>query len=168
MEYLNSDIPVMGHETGQYQVYPNFKKEIPKYENGVFAPRNLSNFQSIMEKKGLSDMNETFSRVTARTSAISYRADIEAALKTAGFGGYQLLSIQDFPGQNTALVGILDSFMDDKDGGFTSEEYKSFNSPITTLAKLPKYMYNQSDSFNAEVVVTNYSEENLNNVSEHL
>lgn len=165
MEYLNSDIPVMGHETGQYQVYPNFKKEIPKYENGVFAPRNLSNFQSIMEKKGLSDMNETFSRVTARTSAISYRADIEAALKTAGFGGYQLLSIQDFPGQNTALVGILDSFMDDKDGGFTSEEYKSFNSPITTLAKLPKYMYNQSDSFNAEVVVTNYSEENLNNVS---
>ena len=165
MEYLNSDIPVMGHETGQYQVYPNFSKEIPKYETGVFAPRNLSNFQSIMEKKGLSDMNETFSKVTARTSAISYRADIEAALKTTGFGGYQLLSIQDFPGQNTALVGILDSFMDDKDGGFTSEEYKSFNSPVTTLAKIPKYMYNQSDDFTAEVVITNYSEENISDIS---
>lgn len=165
MEYLDSDIPVMGHETGQYQVYPNFNKEIPKYESGVFAPRNLMNFQSIMEKKGLSDMNETFSKVTARTSAISYRADIEAALKTKAFGGYQLLSIQDFPGQNTALVGILDSFMDDKDGGFTSEEYKSFNSPVTTLAKIPKYMYNQSDSFKAEVVITNYSEENINNIS---
>lgn len=165
MEYLNSDIPVMGHETGQYQVYPNFKKEIPKYENGVFAPRNLSNFQSIMEKKGLLDMNEVFSRVTARTSAISYRADIEAALKTTGFGGYQLLSIQDFPGQNTALVGILDSFMEDKDGGFTSEEYKSFNSPVTTLARIPKYMYNQSDSFKAEVVIANYSEENISDVS---
>lgn len=165
MEYLDSDIPVMGHETGQYQVYPNFKKEIPKYENGIFAPRNLSNFQSIMEKKGLTNMNETFSKVTARTSAIQYRADIEAALKTTGFGGYQLLSIQDFPGQNTALVGILDSFMDDKDGGFTSDEYKSFNSPVVALARIPKYMYNASDFFNAEAVMTNYSEDDITSVS---
>ncbi|MBQ8300584.1 MAG: hypothetical protein IJX57_01275, partial [Clostridia bacterium] len=164
MEYLNSDIPVMGHETGQYQVYPNFEKEIPKYESGVFAPRNLSRFQDTMESKGLIDKNEEFSRVTARTSAIQYRADIEAALKTSNFGGYQLLSIQDFPGQNTALVGILDSFMDDKDGGFTSEEYKSFNSPVTTLAKIPKYMYNTTDTFTAEAVITNYSEDDINDI----
>ena len=165
IEYLNSDIPVMGHETGQYQVLPKFDQEIEKYNDTVFAPRNLSNFKSIMQNKGLLYMNDKFSESTARTSAIQYRADIEAALKTNSFGGYQLLSIQDFPGQNTALVGILDSFMDDKDGGFTSEEYKSFNSPVTVLAKLPKYTYNTSDELDAEIVIANYSENELRGVA---
>lgn len=163
--YLNSDTPVMGHETGQYQVLPKFDQEIARYDNTVFAPRNLSNFKSIMNNKGLLYMNDKFSEATARTSAIQYRADIEAAIKTNGFGGYQLLSIQDFPGQNTALVGILDSFMQDKDGGFTSEEYKSFNSPVTTLAKIPKYMYNTTDAFIAEAVIANYSESAINGIA---
>lgn len=161
MENLNSDVPIMGHEVGQYQVYPNFAKEIPKYERGVFAPRNLEAFRSTMDSKGLLNMNAEFSKTTARTSAIAYRADMEAALKTNNFGGYQLLSIQDFPGQNTALMGILDCFMDDKEGGFTSEEYKSFNSPVTALAEIPKYIYKTTDDFTADIVLTNYSEDNI-------
>ncbi len=158
-------VPVMNHEAGQYQTIPNFDKEIPKYEKGIFAAKNLERFRSIMEGKGLLAMNQEFAKATARTSAIQYRADIEAALRTPGFGGYQLLSIQDFPGQNTALVGILDSFMEDKEGGFTKEEYKSFNSPVTVLGKLPKLMYASEDEFVADVVLTNYSESDLQNIS---
>lgn len=165
VEYLGSDIPVMGHEVGQYQVLPKFDEEIAKYDDTVFAPRNLSNFRQLMQNKGMLEMNDRFSESTARTSAIQYRADIEAALKTNNFGGYQLLSIQDFPGQNTALVGILDSFMDDKDGGFTAEEYRSFNGPVTTIARIPKYVYNTDEDFTAEIVTTNYSESVISNVS---
>ena len=36
-----------------------------------------------------------------------YREDIETSLRTPGFGGFQLLDLQDFPGQGTALVGAL-------------------------------------------------------------
>ena len=45
---------------------------------------------------------------------ICYRADIEAALRTPGLSGFQLLDLQDFPGQGTALVGILNVFMESK------------------------------------------------------
>lgn len=157
--------PVIGHEVGQYQVIPNFKKEIPKYEDGIFSPKNLVKFQETMKSKGLLEMNEKFSQATARSSAIQYRAEIEAALRTPGFGGYELLSIQDFPGQDTALVGILDSFMEEKEGGFTKAEYKSFNSPVTVLAKLPKYMYSVSDAFMADIILTNYGEADIHNVN---
>ena len=106
------DKPLMNHEAGQYQVLPLFDEEIPKYESGVFEARNLQYYRDLMESKGLLHMNEIFSKVSARVSAIGYRADMETALRTPDMAGYQLLSIQDFPGQGTAHVGILDNFMD--------------------------------------------------------
>ncbi|MFR5758489.1 MAG: hypothetical protein ACLUE2_10410 [Bacteroides cellulosilyticus] len=39
---------------------------------------------------------------------------MEYAFRTPGFGGFQLLDLQDYPGQGSALVGILDAFMDSK------------------------------------------------------
>jgi len=35
-------------------------------------------------------------------SAICHREDVEAALRTPGFGGFQMLDLQDFSGQGTA------------------------------------------------------------------
>ena len=43
-----------------------------------------------------------------------YKAEMETAIRTRGMAGFQLLDLQDFPGQGTALVGILDAFMDSK------------------------------------------------------
>ena len=43
-----------------------------------------------------------------------YRAEMEMAFRTPGMAGFQLLDLQDYPGQGTALVGILDAFMDNK------------------------------------------------------
>ena len=89
------DKPLMNHEAGQYQVLPLFDEEIPKYESGVFEARNLQYYRDLMESKGLLHMNEIFSKVSARVSAIGYRADMETALRTPDMAGYQLLSIQD-------------------------------------------------------------------------
>ena len=47
-------------------------------------------------------------------SRCTYKADIEAALRTRNFGGFQLLGLNDFPGQGTALVGVLDAFWEEK------------------------------------------------------
>jgi hypothetical protein len=57
--------------------------------------------------------------------ALCYKADIEAALRTKDFGGFQLLDLHDFPGQGTALVGVLDPFWGEK-GYISPAEYKRF------------------------------------------
>ena len=155
------NVPVMNHEAGQYQVLPWFDVEIPKYESGIFRARNLETYRNIMEQNGILNMNEKFSRASARLSAIGYKADIETALRSE-LAGYQLLSIQDFPGQGTAHCGILDNFMDDKPGGFTKAEYKSFNDSVVVLGLLPKLVYTNGETLSAAISVSNYSPTALN------
>ena len=159
--------PIMSHEVGQYQVYPNFDVEIPKYAASVFEPRFLTYCRNKMQEHGLQDMNEKFSKATARTASLMYRMDIETSLRTPRFGGFQLLGIQDYPGQGNALWGIFDPFMDRKQGTFTDEKFRSFNGPVTVLAKIPTFQYRTTDGFRAEIVVPNYSEDDLRGVAGH-
>jgi hypothetical protein len=159
--------PIMSHEVGQYQVYPHFDVEIPKYAASVFEPRFLTYCRNKMQEHGLQDMNEKFSMATARTASIMYRAEIETALRTPRFGGFQLLSIQDYPGQGNALWGIFDPFMDRKPGTFTDEKFRSFNGPVTVLARIPTFQYRTTDGFHAEIVIPNYSEDDLRGVTVH-
>jgi hypothetical protein len=56
---------------------------------------------------------------------LCYKEDIESALRTHGMGGFQLLGLQDFPGQGTALVGVVDPFWDEKPY-ISAEEYRRF------------------------------------------
>lgn len=43
-----------------------------------------------------------------------YKLEIEAAMRSEYISGFQLLDLQDFTGQGTALVGMLDAFMEEK------------------------------------------------------
>lgn len=119
---IRSDMPTVSHEIGQWCVYPNFK-EIDKY-TGVLKAKNLEIFKETLADKGMEDMGEKFLYASGRLQTLCYKADIEAALRTPGFAGFQLLDLHDFPGQGTALVGVLDPFWDDK-GYVTGEEYLS-------------------------------------------
>lgn len=105
-------MPTVSHEIGQWCVYPNFK-EIDKY-TGVLKAKNLEIFKETLADKGMEDMGEKFLYASGRLQTLCYKADIEAALRTPGFAGFQLLDLHDFPGQGTALVGVLDPFWDDK------------------------------------------------------
>jgi hypothetical protein len=67
-----------------------------------------------LEKAGMLDQWKDFLRVSGALSVLCSREEIEAALRTPGFAGFQLFDIQDRPGQGTALVAILDAFMDSK------------------------------------------------------
>lgn len=116
---IRSDMPTVSHEIGQWCVYPNFK-EIDKY-TGVLKAKNLEIFKETLADKGMEDMGEKFLYASGRLQTLCYKADIEAALRTPGFAGFQLLDLHDFPGQGTALVGVLDPFWDDK-GYVTGED----------------------------------------------
>ncbi|MCU0407662.1 MAG: beta-glycosidase [Bacteroidales bacterium] len=148
-------IPVMGTEVGQYQVYPDYD-EIEKY-TGVMKPWNLEVFRSRLEENGLSGQAKEFFRASGALSAICYKADIEMAMRTPGFGGFHLLDLQDFPGQGTALIGLLDAFMDSK-GLVSPEEFGHFCNSVVPLAIFDKYCWSGDETFSGRIKVANYSD----------
>ena len=107
------DVPVVSHEIGQWCVFPNLD-EIPKY-SGPLKPRNFEIVRDMLEAQGMIDQARDFFMASGKLQTICYKEEIEAALRTPGFGGFQLLDLHDFPGQGTALVGMLDPFWEPKD-----------------------------------------------------
>ena len=154
----HSTVPIIGHETGQFQAYPDYS-EIPKY-TGVLKPINLEIFKVRLEKAGLGKYAADFCLASGRLMAINYREEMEEAVRTPGFGGFQLLDIQDFPGQGTALVGILNAFMESK-GFITPEKWRMSCSPTVLLARFPQYTYTSGDRFSAEIQVAHYGAEDV-------
>jgi hypothetical protein len=157
----NLPYPVISHETGQYSTFPNFS-EIAKY-TGVTRATNLAYFKKRVDDAGLGQLAQAFHSASGILSANLYREEIEAALRTPSFGGYQLLDLQDFPGQGTALVGILDAFMDPK-GVITAEEWRTFCSPIVPLARFDKFVWSSGETFRADLEISHFGATDLTEV----
>ncbi|HOH65743.1 MAG TPA: hypothetical protein PLX34_16960, partial [Sedimentisphaerales bacterium] len=105
-------VPIISHEIGQWCVYPNFD-EMKKYK-GVLKAKNFEIFRDSLDAHGMLDQARDFLIASGKLQTILYKEEIEAALRTPGFGGFQLLDLHDFPGQGTALVGVLDPFWEYK------------------------------------------------------
>lgn len=153
-------MPYVSHEIGQWCVYPNFK-EIQKY-TGVLKAKNLEIFQETLEENHMGDLADSFLLASGKLQALCYKADIEAALRTKGFAGFQLLDLHDFPGQGTALVGVMDPFWEEK-GYISSEEYSRFCNQTVPLARFEKRVFYDTDTIKAAVEVAHFGEEALKN-----
>jgi hypothetical protein len=146
-------VPMIGHETGQFQVSPDFR-EIPQY-TGVLRARNLEIFRERLKAAGMLDQAHDFVRASGALSAICYREDIEAALRTPEMAGFQLLDIQDFPGQGTALVGMLNDFMESK-GVIEPEKWREFCCETVPLLRMEKYTWTSAETFKGRVQIAHY------------
>lgn len=146
--------PLISHEIGQYSVYPNLK-EIAKY-TGTLMPLNFIGIRNDLKQKGLLHKAEDYTQASGRLAALLYKEEIERALRTPDFNGYQLLGLQDFPGQSTALVGLVDAFWDSK-GVCDPADFRQFCAPVVPLALFPKATYDTDESFEAYIEVANYS-----------
>ncbi|RED22518.1 glycosyl hydrolase family 2 [Flavobacterium cutihirudinis] len=147
-------VPVVTHEIGQYAVYPKLD-EISKY-TGVLEPINFKSVKEDLERKGLINKAADYTNASGKLAVILYKEEIERALKTAGISGFQLLDLHDFPGQGTALVGLLDAFWDSK-GLISAEEFREFSAPVVPLLRFAKATYTNNETFTASLDVTNYS-----------
>ena len=146
-------VPLVGHETGQYQVSPDYR-DIPKF-TGVTRARNYEIFRDRLTEAGMLDQAHDFVMASGALSAICYREDIEMALRTPGLGGIQLLDIQDFPGQGTALVGMLNDFMESK-GIIESDAWRQFCCETVPLLRMKKYTWTTDETFIGRVQVAHY------------
>lgn len=148
------------HEVGQYAVYPDLS-EISKY-TGTLIPLNFMAVKNDLEAKGRLDKAQQYLQASGKLAAILYKEEIERALKTPGISGFQLLDLHDFPGQGTALVGLLNAFWESK-GIIDGKDFREFCSPIVPLLRFPKAIYTNDEIFQAEVELCNYSQEELKN-----
>ncbi|MCK7555915.1 beta-galactosidase [Chitinophaga sedimenti] len=148
-------LPVVAHEIGQWCVYPDFS-EIKKY-TGLLQARNFEIFRDFMKKEHLQGQERDFLMASGKLQVLCYKADIEAGMRT-GYAGYQLLDLHDFPGQGSALVGVLDPFWNSKPY-CTPAEYHRFASATVPLALLPKFVFKNNEALTAGLQISHYGRE---------
>lgn len=150
---LIPEIPVVSHEIGQYAVFPDFR-EIGKY-TGALKAKNFEIFRKRLKEKGLGDLAEKYFKCSGALAVECYKEELEAAFRSRKLAGFQILDIQDFTGQGTALVGILDAFMESK-GLVSPEKWRSWCSDAVLTARFPKYNYLGGESFHAHIELCYY------------
>jgi hypothetical protein len=143
-------VPFVAHEMGQWCVFPDFE-EIKQY-TGVYRAKNFELFQEDLKDQGMADQAHDFLMASGKLQALCYKNEIEKTLRTPNYAGFQLLGLQDFPGQGTALVGVLNAFFKVK-GYITAKEFSRFCNTTVPLARLPKFVYTNNETLEASIEV---------------
>jgi hypothetical protein len=155
---VRRSVPVVSHEIGQWCVYPNFD-ELKKY-TGYLKPRNFEIFRDFLADHGLEVLAHEFLLASGKLQALCYKEEIESALRTPGMGGFELLDLHDFPGQGTALVGVLDAFWEEK-GYVTPKEFSRFCNAVVPLARLKKRVFTTDEKLEADIESFNFGAASL-------
>lgn len=145
---LIPQVPVISHEIGQYDFFPDFT-ELGRYE-GSQQPLYLNVYMDRMEKSGILEQWKDFYQATGAFAVDCYRREIEAALRSKELSGFQLLDMQDFPGQNVALVGILNAWLESK-GLITPANWCKFCSDTVILGELESFVVSEKQQINMPV-----------------
>ncbi|HYN04863.1 MAG TPA: glycosyl hydrolase family 18 protein, partial [Vicinamibacteria bacterium] len=157
-------VPVISHEIGQWCAYPNLA-ERSKY-TGYLKAKNFDIFADTLAASGMADQAAAFLHASGKLQSHLYKEDIESALRTPGMGGFQLLDLHDFPGQGTALVGVLDPFWDSK-GYVTADAFRRFSGPTVPLARLDRRVFTTSERLEADLEVAHFGPKPLVGAEPH-
>jgi hypothetical protein len=152
------DVPIESHEVGQWCVYPNFNI-IPKF-TGVLRPRNYQVFKKSLREHHMLDQAHDFLMASGKWQVLEYKEEIEASLRTPGYGGYQLLGLKDFPGQGTALVGVLDVFWNPKPY-VSAKKFHQFQGAYVPLLRTNKLTWTNNQTFEGTAEFANYGQHDL-------
>lgn len=135
--------PYISHEQGQWCVFPDFE-EISQY-TGAYQPGNLEIFKDLLETNGMASQARKFLMASGHLQVLAYKYEMERNLRTKDYTGFQLLSLNDYSGQGTALVGPLNVHWREK-GYCTATQWREFCNPIVPLALLPRFVYTTADT----------------------
>ena len=144
--------PIVAHEQGQWCAFPDFK-EIPQY-TGAYKAKNFEIFRDLLADNGMASQADKFLMASGRLQVLAYKYEIERNLRTKDYAGFQLLGINDYSGQGTALVGPLNVHWREK-GYCTASEWRQFCSAIVPLARFPKFVYTNDETLRVPVEAYN-------------
>ena len=135
--------PIIAHEQGQWCAFPDFK-EISQY-TGAYKARNFEIFRDLLRDNGMASQAEKFLMASGKLQTLAYKYEIERNLRTKDYAGFQLLGLNDYSGQGTALEGVLNVHWREK--GYTdATNWREFCYPLVSLAKFPKFVYSNRDT----------------------
>lgn len=147
--------PRIGHETGQWCAFPDFN-EMSLY-TGSYKPKNFEIFRESLAGNGMGSQAEKFLHASGKLQQLAYKYEIERNLRTPNYTGFQMLGLNDYSGQGTALVGVLNVFWKEK--GYTdTENWQSFCGPVVPLARFPKFVYTDDETLRVPVELYNASD----------
>ncbi|MDR1526106.1 MAG: beta-glucuronidase [Dysgonamonadaceae bacterium] len=145
--------PYVSHETGQWCAFPDFSG-MGKY-TGVKKAHNFELFQEDLADHDMSEWGHSFMMASGKLQALCYKHEIEKTLRTPGYAGFQLLALNDYSGQGTALVGVLDVFWDEK-GYINAEQFRRFCSETVPLIRTGKFVYRNNETLFADVEIIHF------------
>ncbi len=144
-------IPVISHELGQWCAYPDFDREIAKF-TGYMIPGNFMQFRENCRENGLLPIAPQMAYASGRNQLRLYKEDLEATLRTKEIEGFELLDLHDYLGQGSALVGLLDTFWDEK-GYARADEFRHFCDETVLLARFESYVFKATDVTQKPVII---------------
>ncbi|MBQ8162175.1 MAG: hypothetical protein IJ083_15730 [Clostridia bacterium] len=156
--------PVFTFEIGQYEVLPDFgeleqfaEDDGDSWTTCVTRPDNLAHVRSQVRDKGFQEIWPRQVRASGALAALCYREEVEAALRTPELSGISLLGLQDFPGQGTALVGLMNTHLEPKpfpeaQGSWFHQVYRS----VVPLARFQRYTWYADEEVRVRLQLANY------------
>jgi hypothetical protein len=152
------NIPMVTHEIGQWCAYPDYN-EVSKY-TGVLKPYNYELFREGLREKNMLDQAYDFHMASGKFQVIQKKEEFESYLRTPGMGGYTLLQLNDFPGQGTSPVGVVDVFYDPKPY-VDAKTFRSMQAPQLPLLRTEKFTWTNNETFNANAEFVNFGKADL-------
>lgn len=150
--------PYVSHETGQWCVFPNFN-EIKKY-TGVYKAKNFEIFRDLLEENDMGGLAHDFLMASGKLQALCYKHEIEKTLRTPDYAGFQLLALNDYSGQGTALVGVLDVFWEEKPY-INAAQFRRFCNETVPLTRMEKFVFKSNEPFRAQVEMYHFGQKPL-------
>lgn len=146
--------PFLSHEQGQWCAFPDLKETV-QY-TGPYKARNFEIFADLLAENGMEGLADTFLMASGRLQALCYKYEIERNLRTPGYSGFQLLGLNDYSGQGTAIEGVLNVFWRVK-GYIDGSAWRQFCSEVVPLARFPKFVFTSDEELRVPVEVVNAS-----------
>lgn len=146
--------PVLAHEQGQWCVFPDLS-ETAQY-TGPYKARNFEFFRDLLVRNGMEGMGRKFLDASGKLQALCYKYEIERNLRTPGYSGFQLLGLNDYSGQGSAIEGVLNVFWREKPY-ISAPQWRRFCSEVVPLARFPRFVFSDRDTLTVPVEVYNAS-----------
>lgn len=153
-----ANTPILAHEQGQWCAFPDLR-ERSQY-TGVYKASNFDIFEDLLQHGGMATMADKFLASSSRLQQLAYKYEMERNLRTPEYSGFQLLGLNDYSGQGTALVGPLNVFWREKSWVKNATDMNMFRhacKPVVPLARFPRFVYTAADTLVVPVELYNAS-----------
>lgn len=114
----------------------------------------------MLRDNGMAAQAERFLMASGRLQVLAYKYEIERNLRTRDYAGFQLLGLNDYSGQGTALVGPLNVHWREK-GYCDAADWTQFCNKVVPLARFSKFVYTNDEELVVPIEIYNASEGEL-------